>query len=123
MRLGYFTKLHPSCSAPRFCIESMVALVPTIPRVSPPLSPISTSTPSVPSFKLLWVAPHLISQCIHQCILSSEIMRRLLAACSVHRASWSCCFVEVLLLNICSPSHMILPLESRDLSLLDNYPI
>ena len=59
MRLGYFAKLHPSCSAPRFCIESMVALAPTIPRVSPPLSPISISTLSVPSFKLLQVAPPL----------------------------------------------------------------
>ena len=37
MRLGYFAKLHLSCSAPRFCIELMVALAPTIPRVSPPI--------------------------------------------------------------------------------------
>ena len=32
-------------------------------------------------------------------------------------------FVEVLLLNMCGLLHMILPLESRDLSLLDIYPI
>ena len=42
-----------------FCIELMVALAPTIPRVSPPLSLISISTPSVPPFELLWVAPPL----------------------------------------------------------------
>ncbi|RWV99613.1 hypothetical protein BHE74_00025393 [Ensete ventricosum] len=34
------------------CIQLMVALVPTIPRVSSPLSSISISVPSVPSFDI-----------------------------------------------------------------------
>ncbi|RRT38220.1 hypothetical protein B296_00048819 [Ensete ventricosum] len=41
------------------CIELMVALVPTTPRVSPPLSSISTSTLSVPSYDVAMVAPSL----------------------------------------------------------------
>ncbi|RWW06196.1 hypothetical protein GW17_00030492 [Ensete ventricosum] len=41
------------------CIELMVALAPTIPRVNPPLSPISTSTQSVPSYDVVMVAPPL----------------------------------------------------------------
>ncbi|RWW46298.1 hypothetical protein BHE74_00047778 [Ensete ventricosum] len=41
------------------CIELMVAPAPTIPRVSPPLSLISTSTLSVPSYDVAMVAPPL----------------------------------------------------------------
>ncbi|RRT57068.1 hypothetical protein B296_00011749 [Ensete ventricosum] len=40
-------------------IELMVALMPTIPRVSPPLSSISTSTLSVPSYDVIMIAPPL----------------------------------------------------------------
>ena len=99
-RLEYFAKLHPSCSAPRFCIESMVALAPTIPRVSPPLSPISTSTPSVPSFKLLQVAPPL-DLAMHPPMHSlkrdhATTPRRLLSPSSFVELL----FVEVLLLNM-----------------------
>ncbi|RZS06611.1 hypothetical protein BHM03_00037306 [Ensete ventricosum] len=65
-------------------IEWMMALAPTIPRVNPPLSSISTSTLSVPSYDVaLDCSPHLISKCIHQCITSFEIMRRLFVARSV----------------------------------------
>ncbi|RWW58953.1 hypothetical protein BHE74_00034141 [Ensete ventricosum] len=39
------------------CIELMVALTPTIPRVSPLLSLIFTSALSVPSFDVVIVAP------------------------------------------------------------------
>ncbi|RRT67764.1 hypothetical protein B296_00009875 [Ensete ventricosum] len=41
------------------CIELMVALMPTIPWVSPPLSSISTLTPSVPLYDVAMVAPPL----------------------------------------------------------------
>ncbi|RWW49369.1 hypothetical protein BHE74_00044482, partial [Ensete ventricosum] len=41
------------------CIELMVVLVSTIPRVSPSLSPISTSTLSVPSYDVAMVASPL----------------------------------------------------------------
>ncbi|RWW20041.1 hypothetical protein BHE74_00012011 [Ensete ventricosum] len=41
------------------CIELMVALMPTIQRVSPPLSLISTSTLSVSSYDVAIVAPPL----------------------------------------------------------------
>ncbi|RRT56578.1 hypothetical protein B296_00032104 [Ensete ventricosum] len=41
------------------CIELMVAFAPTIPRVSPSLSPISTSILSVPSYDVAMVAPLL----------------------------------------------------------------
>ncbi|RWW71797.1 hypothetical protein BHE74_00020443 [Ensete ventricosum] len=41
------------------CIELMVALTSTIPRVSPPLSPISTSTLSVSLYDVTIVAPPL----------------------------------------------------------------
>ncbi|RZS06370.1 hypothetical protein BHM03_00037009 [Ensete ventricosum] len=41
------------------CIELMVALAPTIPWVSSPLSLISTSTLSVPSYDVVMVAPSL----------------------------------------------------------------
>ncbi|RWW05398.1 hypothetical protein BHE74_00019281 [Ensete ventricosum] len=41
------------------CIELMVALAPTIPQVSPPLSSIFTSALSVPSFDVVMVAPPL----------------------------------------------------------------
>ncbi|RWV82750.1 hypothetical protein BHE74_00038967 [Ensete ventricosum] len=41
------------------CIELMVALMPTIPRVSPLLSSIFTSTLSVPSYDVAIVAPPL----------------------------------------------------------------
>ncbi|RWW82282.1 hypothetical protein BHE74_00009260 [Ensete ventricosum] len=41
------------------CIELMVALMLTILGVSPPLSSISTSTPSVPSYDVAMVAPPL----------------------------------------------------------------
>ncbi|RRT74401.1 hypothetical protein B296_00032381 [Ensete ventricosum] len=37
-------------------IELMVALMPTIPQVSPPLSLISTSTLSMPSYNVVMVA-------------------------------------------------------------------
>ncbi|KAJ8492224.1 hypothetical protein OPV22_013945 [Ensete ventricosum] len=40
-------------------IELMVALMPTITQVSPPLSSISTSTLSVPSYDVVMVAPPL----------------------------------------------------------------
>ncbi|RWW71899.1 hypothetical protein BHE74_00020325 [Ensete ventricosum] len=57
------------------CIEFIVALVPTIPRVSPLLSSISASTLSVPSYDVaLHCSPHLISKCIHQYITSFKIM-------------------------------------------------
>ncbi|RRT66898.1 hypothetical protein B296_00002695 [Ensete ventricosum] len=62
--------LHPS-----ICIELMVALVTTIPQVSPVLSPIFTSTLSVPSFDVVMIAPSLDLACIHQCITSCEIMQ------------------------------------------------
>ncbi|RZR81807.1 hypothetical protein BHM03_00008109 [Ensete ventricosum] len=39
------------------CIELMVALMPTIPRVSPPLSSISTLTLSVSSYDVAIIAP------------------------------------------------------------------
>lgn len=123
IRLGYFAKSHPSCSAPRCCIALMVALAPTIPRVSPPLSPISISTPSVPSFVLLWVAPPL-DLAMHPPMHSlkrdhATTPRRSLSPLSFMKLL----FVEGLLLNMCGPLHMILPLESRDLSLLDIYPV
>ena len=100
MRIEYFAKLHPSCSAPRFCIESMVALAPTIPRVSPPLSPISRSTPSVPSFKLLQVTPPL-DLAMHPPMHSlkrdhATTPRHLLSPLSFVELL----FVEVLLLNM-----------------------
>ena len=100
MRLGYFAKLHPSCSAPRFCIELMVALALTIPRVSPPLSSISISTPSMPSFELLWVAPPL-DLAMHPPMHSLErdhatTPHRLLNPLSFVELL----FVEVLLLNL-----------------------
>ncbi|RZS07165.1 hypothetical protein BHM03_00037950 [Ensete ventricosum] len=41
------------------CIELMVALMPTIPRVSHPLSSIFISTLSVPSYDVAIVAPPL----------------------------------------------------------------
>ncbi|RRT74822.1 hypothetical protein B296_00008684 [Ensete ventricosum] len=41
------------------CIKLMVALTPTIPRVSPSLSLISTSTLSMPSYKVVIVTPPL----------------------------------------------------------------
>ena len=59
MRLGYFANYTQVAPLLVFAFESMVALVPTIPWVSPPFSTISVSTPSVPSFVLLWVAPPL----------------------------------------------------------------
>ena len=110
MQLGYFAKLHPSYSAPRFCIESMVALAPTIPLVSPPLSPISILTPSVPSFVLLWVAPpldlvmHLLMHSLKQDHVTTPC--HLLSPLSFVELL----FVEVLL-NMCGLLHMILPLE------------
>ncbi|RWV80231.1 hypothetical protein BHE74_00039601 [Ensete ventricosum] len=55
MRLGYFTKLLRLS----ICIELMVALMPTIQRVSPPLSLISTSTLSMPSYDIVIIAPPL----------------------------------------------------------------
>ncbi|RWV83590.1 hypothetical protein GW17_00054776 [Ensete ventricosum] len=64
------------------CIELIVALARTIPRVSPPLSLIFTSTLNVPSYDVVMVAPSF-SQCIQQCITSFEIMQRLLAVRSV----------------------------------------
>ena len=83
-----------------FCIELIVALTPTIPRVSPPLSPISISTPSVPSFKLLWVAPPL-DLAMHPPMHSlkrdhATTPRRLLCPLSFVELL----FVEVLLLNL-----------------------
>ncbi|RWW43367.1 hypothetical protein BHE74_00050985 [Ensete ventricosum] len=45
-----FHQVPPKLLRPSICIELMVALTPTTPRVSPPLSPISTSTLSVSSF-------------------------------------------------------------------------
>ncbi|RRT75602.1 hypothetical protein B296_00009937 [Ensete ventricosum] len=44
---------------PSICIELMVALAPTIPRVSPLLSLIFISALSVPSFDVVMVAPPL----------------------------------------------------------------
>ena len=117
-------QVTPKLLRSSFCIELMVvALAPTVPRVNSPLSPISISTLSVPSFVLLWVTPPL-DLAMHPPMHSLEqdhmtTPRRLLNPLSFMELL----FVEVLLLNMCSPSHMILPLESRDLSLLDNYPI
>ncbi|RWW53385.1 hypothetical protein BHE74_00040124 [Ensete ventricosum] len=68
---------------PLICIEFMVALVPTISRVSPLLSLIFTSALVCLHLMLPWQLPHLISQCIHQCITLCELMRRLLAACLI----------------------------------------
>ncbi|RWV89762.1 hypothetical protein GW17_00048078 [Ensete ventricosum] len=55
MQLGYFTKLLRHL----ICIELVVAVVPTIPRVSPSLRRISTSTLSVPSYDVVMFAPPL----------------------------------------------------------------
>ncbi|RWV82617.1 hypothetical protein BHE74_00044050 [Ensete ventricosum] len=48
----------PNLFCHSICIELMVALAPTIPRVSPPLSSIFTSTLSVPSYDAI-IAPPL----------------------------------------------------------------
>ncbi|RWV87057.1 hypothetical protein BHE74_00046070 [Ensete ventricosum] len=48
--IGVLHQVLPKLFHPLICIELMVALVPTIPRVSPLLSPISTSALSVPLF-------------------------------------------------------------------------
>ncbi|RWW86143.1 hypothetical protein BHE74_00005098 [Ensete ventricosum] len=46
-------QVSPKLLHSSICIELMVALMPTIPRVSPPLSLIFTSTLSVPSYDVV----------------------------------------------------------------------
>ncbi|RZR94265.1 hypothetical protein BHM03_00022933 [Ensete ventricosum] len=50
-------QVPPKLLRPSICIKLMVALAPTIPQVSPLLSPIFTSSLSVPSFDVAMVAP------------------------------------------------------------------
>ncbi|RZS25679.1 hypothetical protein BHM03_00058924 [Ensete ventricosum] len=52
-------QVPPKLLRSSICIELMVALMPTIPWVNPPLSLISTSTLSVPSYDVVIVAPPL----------------------------------------------------------------
>ncbi|RRT75260.1 hypothetical protein B296_00009801 [Ensete ventricosum] len=54
-----FYQVPPKLFRLSICIELMVALARTIPRVSPPLSLISTSTLSVPSYDVAIIAPPL----------------------------------------------------------------
>ncbi|RWW24311.1 hypothetical protein BHE74_00033940 [Ensete ventricosum] len=52
-------QVSPKLLCSSICIELMVALTPTIPRVNPPLNLISTSTLCMPSYKVVIVAPPL----------------------------------------------------------------
>ncbi|RWW83457.1 hypothetical protein BHE74_00008068 [Ensete ventricosum] len=79
IQLGHFIKFHPNCFAVRFPLSWWW----------PSHSPFHGSTLYYigPKCAFFWCCyeplPHLILQCIHQCIILCEIMQRLLATRSV----------------------------------------
>ncbi|RWW49120.1 hypothetical protein BHE74_00044755 [Ensete ventricosum] len=109
--------LHPS-----IYIELMVALASTIPLVNPPLSLISTLALSVPSSDVVMGRSPTLSLFASTNKLpharscdDSLSLARPVELCGV--------CLEVLLLNMYSPLHMILPLENKKLSILNINPV